>query len=553
MTTAHHAALALVSDFLESLYERQDLAQHLECYHPDAWIPLGDALTKREALDAETYEAALVELLETARPGAGGTPARFSIAGQGTLEADGNEAVLVLPMREVTSDRQFEAAFLLRSHEGEWKLVGCSVQGSNGPSPTLSTVEALIAGELAQAGVLSEPYELLLTPLDLAYRRAYPLEDSRLLTLPETRFTCQNSGECCKPSWDIPVPAATHDALDAAPWEALVPEIPRPFFEFATAMNAGEPHRIASHGGTCAFHRESACTLHRTLGYSPIPVCATYPIGFTRTPEGICVWTYFTCPTARANIGEKLEAREADITVRARMWRHGMLSVPETIALTQDCAEVPYDLYARIESSLLDLLGEANRPLSERLQRILGAGATLCEQAAQGLLTLETASVIAAEAQALSGEPMLASDGLSPYGIALYLVLAKHLPTVLEGLEPTERLTLHERLRTSDVRFVADEDLMTRYVRQVLFRKKYLGEFGLVAHLNTVAWSAALVRDTALALALQDGRALTRDEDVQQAIKAVERSLTNAELLGEGVLRQSEYGPLLQDPTSGLV
>ncbi|MNX74594.1 hypothetical protein D3C86_1060390 [compost metagenome] len=553
MTIAHHAVLALVTDFLASLYERQDLAQHLACYHPDAWVPLGETLTKRGTLDAETYEAALVGLLETARPGAGGIPARFAIAGAGALEVDAHEALLVLPMREITQERQFEAAFLLRSHEGEWKLVGCSVQGPDAPIPTLATIEALIAGELAQAGVLSEPYELLLTPLDLAYRRAYPLEGAPLLTLPETRFTCQNSGECCKPSWDIPVPAATHDALDAAPWEALVPEIPRPFFEFATATNAGEPHRIASHDGACAFHRQNACTLHGTLGYSPIPVCATYPVGFTRTPEGICVWTYFTCPSARANIGEKLEARKADMTLRARMWRHGMLSVPETIALSHRGAEIPYALFAQVESALLDLLGEANRPLFERLQRMLGAGAALCEQAAHGPLTPETAHGTATEAPALTGEAMLASDGLSPYGTALYLVLAKHLPAALDGIAPAERLALPERLRGSEVRFVADEALLTRYVRQVLFRKKYLGEFGLVTHLNTVAWSAALVRDAALALALRDGRALTNDEDVHQAIKAVERSLTNSELLGEGVLRQAEYASLLQDPASGLV
>lgn len=551
MIVLDDAAHSLVATFLASLYERQDLAEHLDTYHPDAWVLLGDALAPRADLDPEGYEAALMALLETAQPGAGGTPALFAIAGTGHLESDARGTLLRLPMRDVTGERDFEAAFLLRPFEGALRLVGCTVASE---ATTLSTIEAQIAGDLAQAAILSEDGELLLTPLDLAYRRAYPLPGARLITLPESRFTCQNSGECCQTAWDIPVPEAARSALDAVSWQALDPAIPRPYFELATASNAAEPFRFASHDGACAFHQDRSCTLHRVLGHAPVPVCATYPVGFTRTPEGICVWTYFTCPTSRANLGQRLAEREADMAMRARMWRHAMLSVPEWVGVATGEPEVPYEVYAAVEAVLLDLLADEAMALPERLARLLGVADALRESA--DAVTGEEAAALARDARPLSGAPGLTSDGLSPYGVALYLVLAKHLSEVFEGpapLSPTERLSLPARLQASGIRFEGDAELLTRYVRQVLFRKKYLGELGIVAHLVTVAWSVALVRDASLALAMNAGRAATSEEDLHRALKAVERSLTNSELVATGVLRTAEYGDLVRTPTSGLV
>lgn len=553
MTTSQHAAVALIGEFLASLYQHQDLAAHLETYHPDAWVLLGDAIVRRADLDPERYEAAVVELLETARPGAGGKPALFEALGTKRFEVHGDEALLLLTMQDLSSARPFEAAFKLRVHDGEWRFLGCTVLGEDGPSPTFINFDALNAGELAQAGLVPEPGELLLTPLDLAYRRAYPRAGARLISLPETRFTCQNSGECCKPSWDIPVPDVTRSALESVQWEALAPEIPRPFFEFATAVNAGEPNRIASHEGACSFHRDNTCTLHKVLGYAPVPVCATYPIGFTATPDGVCVWTYFTCPTARSNVGELLADREADIALRARTWRHGMLTVPETLSVSGDETETSFEVYQALEASLLDVLADTTRSLDARLGSMLGAASAVCALAQAGSLTLEAAREAAREARPLTGVPVRASDGLSPYGVALYLVLAKHLPTVFEGrLSSWDRLALHESLRGEGVDFAAEEEGLTRYARQVLFRKKYLGEFGIVAHLNTVAWSVSLVRDAAIAQALHSGRAHTTDQDLERAFKAVERSLTNSELIATGVLRQPEYETLLQSPLAGL-
>lgn len=484
MPIAQSDASTLITRFLESLYERQDLAEHLDCYHPDAWVLLGPNLVHRGELEASTYEGAIAALFAMARPGT--KPARFELLGEGELSAHGTDHLAMLPMRDRNADRTFTAAFHLRREGAALLFQGCVVLTPETPVPTLETIDAAVAAALSQTSLVPDPGEILLTPLDLAYRRAFPVESYRLLALPETRFTCQHSGHCCTPQHDIPVPRAARQAIEGVDWRAIAPSVPLPLFEAATARDATEESRLVDHGGTCGFRQDGGCVLHAAAGYAPLAVCATYPVDFTATPDGICLWTYFTCPTVRANIGEPLLARHEDMSARVRLWRNAMLLVPDEVPLV-DGVPASFHAYATLEEEVLSILARSDRSPRER-----------------AVEAVEAARIFARQAVPESVGDALGDGEVDPLGVALYLVLNKHLPEVFRGplaLGDADRLDLPRRLASSGVRYAYDNELITRYLRQVVYRKKYLPEIGVVGHVTLVAWVEGMVRWAAIAQA----------------------------------------------------
>lgn len=546
------AARELIDRFLASLYERQDLHEHLACYHPEAWVLLGASVTRRAELTPEAYEETMGTLFGLALPGAGGPPARFEILEPTGWVEDAAEAMLRLAMRDVTIDRSFEAVFHLRLHQQHWHFAGCTLLDPRGPAPNLATLPAFTAAEVAQVTLVPNPGELLLTPLDLAYRRAFPRETHHLLALPETRFSCQNSGQCCQSTMDIYVPGPARLALEGVDWPRVQPGVGAgPFFQEATASDAAEPHQIANREGGCPFHVGQRCAIHQTVGHAPMPVCAIYPIGFTSTPTGVCLWTYFTCPTVRQNLGDPLLERQADMEARVQLWRHAMVEIPEQVPVADAATTLPYAQYEAFEAALLASLADPERSARERVLRAADAVDRL---RGQPQLTSEHALEWVAAAQLPAGDPLASEDGIEPVGVALYLVLARYLPWVLAagGFRDADPLRLPAVLAAAPVRYEPDPELLTRYLRQVLFRKRYLAQVGVVGHVHLLCWIEALVRHAAIAQAVAEDRPATNERDLHQAIAAVERTAFNSALLVQGVIARPEFFQVLLAPGGGI-
>jgi hypothetical protein len=524
-------AIALVSQFLDSLYERQDLTAHLACYHPDAWVVVGPRLVPRRDLTAESYADAIGALaLEAVRP-PGVRPPRFEVAGSGHLQLADPEAVWTVSMTDRTEGRPFLAAFWLRTDGPGWLLLGCTVLPTPEPLPA-SRIPALVAAELGQVALVPEPGELLLTPLDLAYRRAFPIGDWVLESLPETRFTCEDSGHCCGSHWGIRVPAAARQAWGSLEPRAIAPALPTPLFTLHLAANGEAQDRLAGHGDHCAFHQGDRCTIHTAAGYQPLPVCAAFPIGLTATPEGIALWTSFTCPTARANRGALLTERYDDMVRRLRLNRGSMASVPETVTTGTSAPDWVYSRYRVLEEALLGLLADRSRSPRERVR---GA---IAEARRQLDLPVDRAA---------TGRTW---DGYDGRDLATFLVLSNCLPEALQGplavLGDDDKLRLSERLEAAAIDFVGDDELMTRYLRQVLYRKKYLSELGVVGHVAMVGWVEACVRVGAIALAVAEGRATAEPDDVARAVVAVEKAAYHTRIWADKVVSDPELSGLLR-------
>lgn len=149
----------------------------------------------------------------------------------------------------------------------------------------------------------------------------------------DQRYTCQNSGYCCR-DWTVPVTSEEAERYDAdrPVWAARRPligqhpvtvETKKPRVRQALNFLPGE--------GACAFLTSGQlCDLHRHKGaaYKPL-MCQQFPFRFTNTPAGVFVSLSFSCPSVRANKGGDLRDSRSQEAIRGYMRRAGLTTVPE--------------------------------------------------------------------------------------------------------------------------------------------------------------------------------------------------------------------------------
>ncbi|MBM3269099.1 MAG: hypothetical protein FJZ01_15780 [Candidatus Sericytochromatia bacterium] len=519
-------AAELIGEFLATMYgPAPDVVAHLACYSPRALILVGSRVELREDLDDEAYVQVIAAL--RADLAAGSRPAPiFELAAVVAAVAGDDVAALRACLRETKSGRDVSAVFVL----DDSGVLGGYVEGPDaGPDLDPYLAQALVAAEFAQvpSGTGSDA---CLTGLELSYDRLHGgtlstlgqhgpgrelaaaaglfppgALDIPLRYLPEARFSCAMCAESCRAAkWRNAVGDAARQALEAIPWHRLAPELlARPMFEAPDDVDPdtwrGDVELAIKPDGFCTFHdADRGCLIHAALGRQPLASCHQFPFAFTRTPDGVDVWTTFHCHAALFGSGLPLAAREADI--RSRLWagRTPQRWIGPEVLLA-DRTRVPWEAYRELEGALLDWL-EPGAPgsLSSRLHAAEGFVQAVLAQDRPGPPEIRD---LAADRR---GRPLLERPrgGVSdPLVQGLVAGMYKRYPPLAGTLAfPHDGLAfLLGGMPASDL--ALPEDLLARYLRHVLFHKHFLQTEGALFTWRIVLLSRAVVERYAWSLA----------------------------------------------------
>lgn len=377
-TAVPEPAVDLIRRFLSSIYgPKRDFAEHLACFSPEALVLIGPRVFRRHQVPQDVYIQTMNEsadILDVFAPRQNGTRVpTFDLVSADEAVADPDGAAVKAMLTERATGRTFPALFVF-DDEG---LLGAAVLERD-DLPDVPTARALVAAEHAQVPPLGGPNDLYLSGLELSYARVFATEAAPLNYLPEARFTCQMCGESCRiGKWDVRLSDAARTAIEAMPWERLRPEdlAGAPMFR---TLDTPDPTPFGQLNGfglkedqeTCVFFdSQDGCILHHAVGRAVVPICHKFPFMFTRTPEGVDVWTSFQCHAALYGLGQPLAEREADI--RSRLWanRYHVWRVKEEVFLKSPAQPVAWEAYRAIERILLDILDpDDGTPLEPRLQ-----------------------------------------------------------------------------------------------------------------------------------------------------------------------------------------
>jgi Fe-S-cluster containining protein len=131
-------------------------------------------------------------------------------------------------------------------------------------------------------------------------RRIHNGERLAARTLEGSRFSCQNSGACCRGYIFGSISAeekARIEALEPRKALLLLGEVPL-FIE--AGVSSGQPvYRLATRGDACVFLEERRfCGLHRVFGAAAKPaLCQLYPLSGVATIEGLKIYDRGECAT----------------------------------------------------------------------------------------------------------------------------------------------------------------------------------------------------------------------------------------------------------------
>jgi hypothetical protein len=205
--------------------------------------------------------------------------------------------------------------------------------------------------------------------LDASYFRQHWRSPVKFGTLPEARFSCQMSTDCCKHDFEIALPPEAQRLIDAMPWESVRPELTGT----RLAVRPDGKLQLKSLNETCRFlGAHSQCLIHQTLGRQPFGPCSVFPFAFAGTPEGVAVSMSPICGAARRGVGLGLTAREADLRERLAQAEPRQ---PDGFRLAPGL-EITWEQFRDIEKTLCEILAAPELPLRRRLYvgtRLLGA------------------------------------------------------------------------------------------------------------------------------------------------------------------------------------
>ena len=353
----------LLREHLDSGYRWRDHETHLDTLAPGAYVVVGDrAVRKDEATRAEILAAwaAATDLPSFAlRRDAGG---RSPVVEWHLEGPDRGMAIAELTWGD---DRSQRAAFGLERHDGQsWRVSWSTLIEGEGIPVDRQRLAAL--AEIASLDAV-RPLGAARTLLDLSYLRRHALPRTRLVFLPETRFSCHGSGVCCTHSMTIGIEPNTARFIADLDWQTVDPALEGAFLEPVPEASRGRfsfEHTLARDAaGRCRFLTpDIRCSVHKLAGRPIFKPCQIFPYIFSWCPDGICVTVHHMCPSARLGRGGPPAEREDD--VRARLALASLLTT-DRFRLLSDL-EVGWESFRAIETRLLDLL-DGDLPLRRKL------------------------------------------------------------------------------------------------------------------------------------------------------------------------------------------
>jgi hypothetical protein len=206
--------------------------------------------------------------------------------------------------------------------------------------------------------------------LEASYFRQHWRSPVTFSTLPNARFSCQMSTDCCRHDFEITLPPEAQQVVDAMPWERLRPEL----VGTRLPLRPDGKLQLKALNETCRFlGPQSQCLIHQTLGRQPFGPCSVFPFAFARTPDGVAVGMSPICGATRRGLGVALTEREEDLRERLaqaepRRPEEGFRLAPGT--------DIQWEQFRDTEKVLCDILGAQELPLRRRLYvgtRLLGA------------------------------------------------------------------------------------------------------------------------------------------------------------------------------------
>ncbi|HEY9722063.1 MAG TPA: hypothetical protein V6D47_08615 [Oscillatoriaceae cyanobacterium] len=441
-------AETLIARHFGTRYGERDDAAHLATYAQDAFLVLGDrAATRAEVSDADVLEAwARIPV---------GEP-RFGAPRVTAFTPFDGTALARVRLEEATSGEAIAVVVGLAEEDGDWRVafVGLDTAADGFERARLSALAELTSLRFA---ALAAPRASL---LEVAFARTRQMPKQRLLSLPETRFSCQGTGSCCKHELTIGLDDGARRFVEAIDWRSVDTAIaPGPYAESLPAAAhdlVSFRHKLKREGTRCKFLTpDNRCAIHALAGRAVFNPCHAFPYRFTWSPDGVCVTTHAMCPTARCGLGAPLEAQEADLRSRLAV---AEVFKTETFRLRPGDL-VDWETFRTIEGQLLELLnGEA--PMKRKL---LAASRWLGRR-----LKNENAAF---DPDWLLWQPERL-NWISRMGL-------KRFGALFDGCFADLK-----RLPAGDSRLQDHEAELTRFFRSLLFSKATTYPYGLVAGFN---------------------------------------------------------------------
>lgn len=206
----------------------------------------------------------------------------------------------------------------------------------------------------------------------LRLRAARASEDAAPLLLPETRFACQGSGDCCQSYSFGPLSEEDQARLAALQDDIarVLPDVgPGPYTEERVAEGGARERYLRTRDGEarCLFLQDDRrCGLHGALGAASKPgFCSDYPLRHARTAFGLRVYSNgeCSCYSATSRSGPPL-IEQRDLLRRLTAARPKVEHPPVWLDADTPC---DYGYFVPLQDALCDLLGGRHASVGQTL------------------------------------------------------------------------------------------------------------------------------------------------------------------------------------------
>jgi hypothetical protein len=544
-------AQRLLEDYFQSYSERR-YADHLACYSPDALVTAGDRIAPRGAMTVAEYQKALEE--------GDLKPYRLLAIEPEAYAPTEEDCVAALRVKDAL-EREFDVLAWCTRDPAGWTVVGLIPREADSLR-SWSELQARVWGELAQ-----RDNKLAYHPLDLMIRRLWPPEPPKLVALPESRFTCQDRGECCHVGrWGVEIPEEAHEALTRVEWNGVITGLEgKELFRELPPRDGEEKPRISfavNATDSCVFHlpvedgSRKICGVHATLGRPVVLVCETYPFTFTETPDGVCAYTSFVCRSSASNQGQLFTERAENILTRFRRLQGAVPRVEDRVPWSQWSDAIPWTAYRQIEARLLEILGREDNPHYNRLVDAYRFMVLL--ESSREVVQDDDAWIANAWERLASAPPLDIEEPVEPQDEMVKLLTI----LMLSSKGHLDQLFDYKEFEADYANLVAEppqlqpdaegSDLLTRFIRRVLFQKRHLGKLGAVFNFQLVLLAFRSVSLYARYRKFRKGESQVDTEDLYTAVRAHDQVMLHTfAVADEGFIEHPENSARLRDLSSG--
>jgi Fe-S-cluster containining protein len=381
-------------------------------------------------------------------------------------------------------------------------------------------------------------------------------------------YSCHNSGDCCQAFFEIPVDQASAErlrGLDLEKMPRLKGQLGSMEEAICTARDDSSSLSLKLHGnGRCVFLTpDRLCELHCTFGGEAKPqTCQDFPFRFLETPGGVYVGLSFVCPSVRGNRGKLLTDQRNELEAHYPR-AHSCRKANDPIVLNSR-VQLTWTQYLGIEAALHEILDLQEPSIAERLIGLnvllnfidtyvrqlhpeggpAGSPITPSDKALADFLGVVRRSYYAdimRIARRDAGSPALQRMFLGMV-VSFRNTLSRRRGrlSVLAGilgqytrhaiglgrvlLLPVTRPVSHRELAGVELPEGGESgELLLRYLHHALFRKDLLVTSSVTRGLNMLLLNMALIRWYAAALAAEQDRDQSSDDDFSTAISHCEK------------------------------